>query len=81
MLRPSFMSEQEKRFEQLETDFPASAGDAFASARARALAAGYLLIEAHEGALYEISQDGTRRFLKKIEAPFPVRKGERFSLE
>jgi hypothetical protein len=75
------MSDQEKRFDQLEREFPASAGNAFASARARALAAGHGVVEALDGALYEVLPDGTRTFLKKIKPPVPARKGERFSLK
>jgi hypothetical protein len=75
------MSEQEKRLNQLEMEFPASAGDAFAGARARALAAGHAVVEADDGALYEVFADGTRKFLKKIKPAVPARRGARFSLK
>jgi hypothetical protein len=74
------MSEQEKRIEELETQFPVISGEAFAEARARALATGVGVVEADEGELYEVFQDGRRRFLKKIQPPIPVRKGAKFSI-
>lgn len=75
------MSENEKRIEDLETEFPAASGAAFAEARQRALASGLGVVEAHEGVLYEVFGDGTRRFLKKIEPPMAVCKGQKFVIQ
>lgn len=74
------MSAEEKRVEELETHFAASAGEAFEAARTRALEARQAVVEAHEGALYEVSHNGTRKFLKKLAPPVPVKKGSKFSI-
>jgi ornithine cyclodeaminase/alanine dehydrogenase-like protein (mu-crystallin family) len=75
------MSAEEKRMEELDRQFAASAADVFAEARARALEGSQPVVEAHEGALYEVSGDGTRKFLKKLSPPGSVIKGSKISIK
>ena len=72
------MAENEEHIQELEEAFPKIAGAAFAAARAEALRSGLSVIESSEGAIYEVFPDGTRRFLKSVEAGTPVVPGTRF---
>ena len=55
--------------ERLEREFPLKAAEAFAEARARALAAGLSVVEAVDGAIYEVFPNGRREFIKRINEP------------
>ncbi len=68
------MSNEEK--EQHTWDaLPARSGEAFKVARARALASGLPVLHSDGGVIYEISQNGVRREIKRIDPPVPVKKG------
>ncbi|HTG45735.1 MAG TPA: hypothetical protein VK633_14535 [Verrucomicrobiae bacterium] len=47
-------------------------GSAFAAERENALRAGCTILEAKDGILYEVSPDGTRRFIKQLDPPISV---------
>ena len=57
--------------DRLESEFPAMATEAFAAARARALAAGLSLVESDGDVIYEVFPDGRRVRVKQIEPPTP----------
>jgi len=75
------MSDQEKQIEQLEMQFVAASGKAFAEARCAALASGLSVVEAQEGKLYEVFPDGTRRFLKDVAPPVTMKRGQKVAIK
>jgi len=72
------MSDQD--IQQLESQFPAVSGSAFAAARARVLASGQSILESQDGIIYEVSPDGCKRPVKKIEPPTQFVTGKIFTL-
>ena len=74
------MADQEKDILQLESEFPAVSGQAFAAARARVLANGQSVLQSEKGFIYEVFPDGRRVFVKQIEPPTLVEPGSKFSL-
>ncbi len=74
------MSEDEKALRLLEEEFPAKVGDAFAAARAQALAAGRSVVESADGFLSEVFPDGRRVRLKQLEPSRKVIVGQKFRL-
>jgi hypothetical protein len=69
------MSDQD--IQDLENQFPAVSGSAFAAAREHALASGHSVVESEQGIIYEVFRDGSRKRLKKIEAPTTVIPGSK----
>jgi hypothetical protein len=69
------MSEAEKIIVELESGFPALAGEVFAKARKEALASGQSVLHSEGGIIYEVFPDGTRILRKRIEAPTPIPAG------
>ncbi len=67
------MSDQE--LQQLESQFPALSGQAFAAARQRVRDAGQTVMQSEGGFLIHVFPDGTKEVLKRIEPPLPVRPG------
>ena len=61
------MTDEMKSIEELELELPRKAGAAFAQAYRDALAAGYCVVVADTGGLYEVYPNGERRFIKTIE--------------
>ena len=74
------MSDQEKKICDLENSFPALSGVAFAAARETVLASGQSALFSDGGVIYEIFPDGTRKRIKKIEPPIPVKRGSKFAI-
>jgi hypothetical protein len=72
------MSDDEKAFRKLEEELPAKAGDVFAAARARALAAGHSVVESRNEFIYEVFPDGREKVLKQIEPSRKYRAGQKF---
>jgi hypothetical protein len=72
------MSDQD--IQRLESQFPAVSGSAFAAARARVLASGQSILESQDGIIYEVSPDGCKRPVKKIEPPAQFVTGKIFIL-
>jgi hypothetical protein len=66
------MPDQEDEIQRLESQFPMLSGSAFAAEREKALRAGCTILESKDGVLYEVSPDGTRRFVKRLDPPTPV---------
>jgi len=75
------MADEEKHIRDLENQFPALSGSAFAAARERTLAAGQSVLQSFGGAIYEVFPDGTRKFVKQIETPIPVTRGAKFIIQ
>lgn len=63
------MNSEEKTIEDLENEFPRLAAGAFLKAREQTLAAGYSVVEAEAGVVYEVFPNGTRKVVKRIEPP------------
>jgi len=74
------MKDTEEEIQALENAFPSLSGQAFVAARAETLAAGWSVLQADGGAIYEVYPDGRREKVKEIEAPITVRRGEKFRL-
>lgn len=66
--------------EMLEEQFPAASGVAFSAARDSVLASGQSVLQSEDGATYEVFPDGTRRFVKSIDAPVDVEPGQKIDL-
>jgi hypothetical protein len=61
------MSDQD--IQQLESQFPAVSGSAFAVARENVLASGQSVLQSENGVIYEVFPDGRRVRVKQIEPP------------
>ena len=70
------MSDQD--IQQLESQFPAVSGAAFAAAREKVLASGQSVLQSQDGVIYEVFPDGHRVMVKKIEPPTQVESGSIF---
>jgi hypothetical protein len=66
------MADQERQILQLESQFPAASGSAFAAAREQVLASGQSVLQSEQGFIYEVFPDGRRLVVKQIEPPTPV---------
>ena len=71
------MSDQD--IQQLESQFPAVSGSAFAAARERVLASGQSVLQSAQGVIYEVFPDGRQVERKRIEPPTPIPAGQRSS--
>jgi hypothetical protein len=71
---------REEEIEELERQFPAVAGVAFAAARAHALAAGLSVVESRGAMLRELFPDGRRKSIKVIEPPAPAVRGSKIRI-
>jgi hypothetical protein len=67
------MSDQD--IQQLENQFPAVSGPAFAAARERVLASGQSVLQSQAGVIYEVFPDGRKVAVKTIEPPIQVESG------
>jgi hypothetical protein len=72
------MSDQD--IEDLESQFPAASGSAFAAARERVFASGQSVLQSEQGVIYEVFPDGTRKRVKDIEPPTPVVPGSKITI-
>ena len=75
------MSEAERKIEELEAQIPALSGAAVKKAYERTLASGQSVLEAADGAIYEVFPDGSRKFIKRIEPSFPVDRGRIINIQ
>jgi len=75
------MIEQEKTLSYLESHIPEMAASAVTQAYWQTLASGNTVLESRNGAIYEISPDGSRKKLKNIAAPTTVIRGEKRRLK
>jgi len=74
------MPDPEIEIQKLEDQFPPVSGQAFADARKRVLASGQSVLQSEGAAIYKVSQDGSREFVKRIEPPFPVVSGSVYTI-
>lgn len=74
------MSNEDKELSAWET-LPARAGEAFAVARARAIAAGQRIVESRNGVIHEFTDDGASQVVKRIDPPLRVTKGKVITLK
>jgi hypothetical protein len=72
------MSDQD--IQQLESQFPAVSGSAFAAAREQTLASGQSVLQSEDGVIYEVFPDGRKVMVKKIEPPIQVVAGSIFTI-
>jgi hypothetical protein len=72
------MSDQD--IQQLESQFPAISGEAFAAARAQVLASGQSVLQSKDGIIYEFFPDGRQVAVKKIEPPTQFGSGKVFTI-
>jgi hypothetical protein len=72
------MSEQD--IQQLENEFPALSGTAFASAREHVLESGQSVLQSEDGVIYQVFPDGHKKAVKKIEPPTQVVSGSIFTI-
>jgi hypothetical protein len=74
------ITDQEKRIERLESQFPAVSGSAFAAARQRVLASGQSVLQSEQGCIYEVDPDGGRVIVKTIDPPTLVVSGSKIAI-
>ena len=72
------MSEQD--IQQLESEFPAVSGSAFAAAREHVLESGQSVLQSQDGVIYQVFPDGRKEAVKKIEPPTQVVSGSVFTI-
>ena len=74
------MSDEERNIENLESEFPALSGSAFAAACRQTLDSGQSVLQSDQGVIYEVFPDGSRRPVKKIELPTSIVPGTRMKI-
>jgi len=77
-VREVHMSDQD--IQQLENQFPAVSGSAFAAARQRVLDSGQSVLQSQDGTIYEVFPDGHRVAVKRVEPPSHFASGSVFIL-
>jgi hypothetical protein len=70
----------EPDIQKLENQLPSASGSAFAAARKRVLASGQSVLQSHDGVIYEVSPDGRKVAVKRIEPPSYFAPGTIFTL-
>ena len=75
------MADQAKSIEQLETQFPAVSGSAFAAAREQILASGQSVLQSEQGCIYEVFPDGRRVLIKQIAPPTHAVSGSKLPIQ
>jgi hypothetical protein len=74
------MDEDERILQELENNFPSLSGSAFSAAFRDTLNAGLSAFVSENGVIYEMFPDGTRRMVKHIEPPTPVKQGKQIRI-
>jgi hypothetical protein len=74
------MSDMERDIRDLENRFSAASGSAFAAAREQTFASGQSVLQSEQGEIYEVFPDGTRKRVKNIEPPTPIKRGARLTI-
>lgn len=77
VISQSIMANPEQDIIELENQFPAASGSAFAAARAQVLASGQSILISEQGSIYRVFPDGRREVVKRIEAPTAVVPGSK----
>jgi hypothetical protein len=75
------MSLSEKALDYLEEHIPELAEAAFKQAYWAALASGSSVLITENASLVEVFPDGTRKFIKKLPAWIPVKRGQKIELK
>ena len=73
------MSDQD--IQQLESQFPALSGEAFASARRSVLASGQSVLQTEGAFLVRVFPDGRKEVVKQIEPSTPVKRGAIYTIQ
>lgn len=73
------MSDQE--IQQLENQFPAVSGSAFAAAREQVLQSGQSVLQSENGVIYEVFPDGRRVEVKRIAPPVQLAADSVFTIK
>jgi hypothetical protein len=71
------MTERDAQIDYLEQHIPELAQAAVTQAYYASLAAGNHVMVVEDGAMYEVSPDGTRTYIKDVEPPTPIEPGTR----
>ena len=74
------MADQENTIVELENQFPAVSGSAFAAARGQVLASGQSVLQSERGVIYEVFPNGTRKRVKEIDLPTQVVSGSKITI-
>ena len=72
------MSDQD--IQELESQFPAVSGQAFATARDHVLASGQSVLQSERGTIYRVYPDGRKEVVKQIEPPTSATPGSKFTI-
>jgi len=72
------MSDQD--IQQLESQFPAVSGSAFAAAREQVLASGQSVLQSEDGVIYEVFPDCRRVAVTNIDPPTQFASGSIFTI-
>ena len=73
------MSDQD--IQQLESQFPALSGEAFAAARRSVLASGQSVLQTEGAFLVRVFPDGRKEVVKQIEPSTPVKRGSIYTIK
>jgi hypothetical protein len=73
------MSEQD--IQQLESQFPALSGEAFAAARRSVLASGQSVLQTEGAFVVRVFPDGRKEVVKPIEPSTPVKPGSIYTIK
>ena len=73
------MSDQD--IQQLESQFPARSGEAFAAARRSVLASGQSVLQTEGAFLVRVFPDGRKEVVKQIEPSTPVKRGAIYTIK
>lgn len=73
------MSDQD--IQQLESQFPALSGQAFAAARRIVLASGQSVLQTEGAFLVRVFPDGRKEVVKQIEPSTPVKRGAIYTIQ
>jgi hypothetical protein len=74
------MADEEIIMREMENQFPPLSGVAFDTARKQTLDSGLSVMQSEGGEIYEVSPDGVRKFVKRIEPPTPVELGLKINI-
>lgn len=74
------MNDEEKIIRYLEEKIPTLAEGAVKQAYLHTLLSGLSILEIENGAIVEVFPDGTKKIIKKLLPPIPIKKGQRLEI-
>jgi len=80
IVKPERLAMSDQEIQQLESQFPAVSGSAFAAAREQVLASGQSVLQSQNGVIYEVFPDGHKVAVKNIEPPTQFVSGKIFTI-